>query len=520
MPQNTTIAGAAKISGKTDGWSIGLLDGVTSEEGATVIDAEGVRHQDVVEPLTNYGVLRVQRDLNEGQSAVGLIATTVNRRLPESLDYLRSAAYAGGIDGRHRIWGGDWEIRGQVLASHIRGSVAAIEDAQLSSARYFQRPDADHLDFDPNRTSLTGTSGAFSFQKIGGGHWRGSLATSWVSPGFEVNDLGFQRQADLWRSSIWVGYREFQPGKIFRRYNLNWNAWDFRTFGGEQTAIGTNVNGSFTLLNYWGGFGGLNREFPRTNIRVLRGGPAMESPGAWNWWGGFFSDSRKPVQFEAGTWGWADDERSSASGVWLDVVVRPTSNLRLTLGPGYDWTHDDWQYVTTEDALGSTHYVTGVLDQKTLAMTTRVDWTFTPNLSLQVYAQPFISAGDYTEFREVVAPKTAEYGDRFATLGADRLTFVPSEDRDEPGTYFADLDRDGAVDLEFDDPNFSFKQLRSTVVLRWEYITGSTMFFVWSQSRTRQDFFGSFAPFRDLDALGDVQGENIFSVKVNYYLNP
>ncbi len=520
-PQNTTIIGATKLSGKTaNGWSIGLLDAVTAEERAAVIDADRVRHRDVVEPLTNYGVMRVQRDLNEGRSAIGFIGTAVNRDLPASLNYLRSAAYAGGIDARHRFGGGDWEVSGQLLGSHIRGSEEAIVNAQQSSARYFQRPDADHIEFDPTRTSLTGTSGAFGFQKIGGGHWRGAFNSSWVSPGFEVNDIGFLRQADVWRNSLWIGYREFQPGKIFRRYNVNWNGWDFYTLGGERTARGTNINGSFTLLNYWGGWGGINREFASTSTRVLRGGPAMKSPGAWNWWGGFFSDSRKAVQLEVGTWGWRDDERSSSGEVWLDMIFRPTSSLRLSLGPGYGWSHDDWQYVTQADALGSTRYVTGVLDQRTVAMTTRLDWTFTPNVSLQVYAQPFVSAGDYTEFREVVAPKADSYDERFDAFGADRLDFVASDDPDEPGTYLVDLNRDGTTDLEFSDPDFNFKQLRSTVVLRWEYMSGSTLFFVWSQSRTRHDFVGTFAPLSDLNMLRKAEGDNIFSIKVNYYLNP
>ncbi|NIR43570.1 MAG: hypothetical protein GWN99_06685 [Gemmatimonadetes bacterium] len=520
-PSNTTIIGAAKLSGKSaNGWSVGVLNAVTSDEEATVIDSAGAVHHDVVEPLTNYGVARIQKDFREGQSAVGGMFTAVNRKLTDNLSFLRSAAYTGGIDARHRFGDGNWELSGQVLGSYILGSREAIEIAQNSSARYFQRPDADHLNFDAERTSLYGTSGAFSFGKIGGGHWRGSLNTQWVSPGFETNDIGFQRSADVIRNNAWIGYREFQPGKVFRRYNLNWNAWRSQTFGGERTSTGTNINGSFTLLNYWGGWAGINREFDYLNIRVLRGGPAVKGPGAWNWWAGFFSDSRKPVSVEASIWRWFDDERSHAGGIWTGLTWRPVANVRLTAGPRYNWNHDDWQYVATANALGADNYVLGVLDQKTIAMTTRLDWTFTPNLSLQLYAQPFISSGNYTAFREVVAPKADVYEDRFARLDEDRLTYEPSDDPDEPGTYHVDLNADGTNEFSFADPNFNFKQLRSTVVLRWEYLSGSTLFFVWSQSKTASAFTGDFRPGRNLRELFDASGDNIFSIKLNYYINP
>jgi hypothetical protein len=497
-----------------------VLNAVTAEEKATVIDGEGNRYEDIVEPLTNYGVARVQKDLNDGRSALGGILTTVNRRLPVAMAYLRSSAYAGGVDGRHRLGSGNWEISGQLLASNVNGSQLAIASTQGSSARYFQRPDAKHLDFDPERTSLTGTSGALRFGKIGGGHWRGSVSTSWISPGFEANDLGFLRQADIWRNSIWIGYREFEQGKIFRRYGINLNAWNWNTFGGERTATGMNINGNFTLLNYWGGFGGLNREFAATNTRVLRGGPSMAYPGGWNWWAGFFSDSRKKAVVEVGTFRWFDQEQSYARGFFGHLVLKPLANFRLTLGPEYDRMHDDWQFVSVQEALGSERYIMGGLDQQTIALTTRLEWTFTPDLSLQLYAQPFVSAGDYTSFSQVAAPHAGNYEDRFDWFGPDRLRYEPSTRPDVPGTYYVDLNGDGSEDLTFADPNFSVRELRSTFVLRWEYLSGSTLFFVWSMNKSAFDFSGRFDPAADLASLRGIEGRNIFSVKINYYLNP
>jgi len=520
-PTNTTIISAAKLSGKTaDGWSVGVLDAVTAQEKATVIAGDGSRHQDVVEPLTNYGVARIQKDFREGRTAVGAIVTAVNRNLSDNLGHLRSAAYTGGLDARTRFADGDWEASGQVIGSYVRGSAEAISETQRSSARYFQRPDADHLDFDPARTSLFGTSGAASLRKIGGGHWRAGLRTQWVSPGFEANDLGFQRQADTWNNVGWLGYVQFQPGNLFRRYNVFFNSWFNQTFGGERTAAGLNVNGSFTLLNYWGGWGGVERQFESTNIRVLRGGPSMPNPSAWNWWAGLRSDDRKPVIFRAGTWHWMDTEDSNAGGYWADITFRPQANLQVTIGPEWSWTNDDWLFVGSHEALGTERYLLGDLQQNTIRLTTRLNWTFTPDLSLQLYAQPFVSSGDYIAFREVVDPDAEAYADRLEELDQDRLRYEAPEESGDPGTYFVDLNRDGVDDISFDDPNFNTKALRSTVVLRWEYLSGSTMFLVWSHSRSDFAPTGRFRPVADLGDLFGAEGSNIFSVKVNYYLNP
>jgi hypothetical protein len=521
-PLNTTIIGAGKVSGKSaNGWSIGVLGAVTGEEKATVIDSEGNRHRDVVEPLTNYSAARVQKEFDGGQRALGVMFTGVNRNLPATMGYLRSSAYSGGIDGRTRFADGNWEVRGQLLGSHVRGTPEAIANTQLSSARYFLRPDADHLTFDDSRTSLTGTSGQLSLSKIGGEHWRGEVNGEWVSPGFEINDLGFLRSSDVIRNSLWVQYREDQPGKVFRRWNINYNLWNMMTFGNERTATGTNINGSFSLLSYWGGFGGVNYELPALNIRVLRGGPAMKGPESWNAFGGFFTDNRKPVVLEVGGHLWQDVVRSYSRGVWLDVTYRPVTNIRLSLGPQFNAFHDDWQYVTTQDVEGTDRFVLGVLDQKTVSLTTRLEVTFTPDMSLQLYAQPFVSAGKYTAFSEVTDPVASEYDDRFDPFESDRLSYEESPDPGgEPGTYHVDLNRDGATDMSFSDPNFSFKELRSTLVFRWEYLRGSTFFFVWSQNRSAFDFTGDFNPRNDFNRLLDSSGNNIFSIKINYYITP
>lgn len=246
----------------------------------------------------------------------------------------------------------------------------------------------------------------------------------------------------------------------------------------------------------------------------------MPNPPSWNWWMGINSDDRKAVRFSAGTWRWLDTEDSNSGGYWANVTFRPQTNVQLTLGPEWFWTDDDWQFVSSVEALGTDRYIMGDLEQNTIMFTTRLDWTFTPNLSLQLYAQPFISAGKYIGFREVVDPDAEVYSDRFEELGSDRLSLEEGEKADESDTFLVDLNRDGVSDLSFTDPDFNTKSLRSTVVLRWEYLSGSTVFFVWSHSRFAFAPTGRFRPWSDLDSLFDEESDNIFSVKINYYLNP
>ena len=223
---------------------------------------------------------------------------------------------------------------------------------------------------------------------------------------------------------------------------------------------------------------------------------------------------------EAGTWRWFDQERSDAGGYYAYLGFKPLANFNLSLGPQYRWMHDDWQFIDTQEALGEPRYIMGVLDQKTIALTTRLEWTFTPDLSLQLYAQPFVSAGGYAGFKQVVEPHALAYDDIFDTFGPDRIAYEESTRPDEPGTYHVDIDANGTSDLIFDDPNFTVKELRSTVVLRWEYLSGSTLFFVWSMNKSAGDYTGRFDPLDDLGSLRDIEGDNIFSIKVNYYLRP
>ncbi|MBV9773789.1 MAG: carbohydrate binding family 9 domain-containing protein [Gemmatimonadetes bacterium] len=527
-PQSSNILGAAKLTGKTPGgWSVGVLDAVTGrEEARYTLPGELDERTTAVEPLTNYAVARVIRDFRQGKSAVGGVLAMTHRDLrdEDGLGFLRSAAYAGGIDGRHRFGGGNYELHSWVLGSSVVGDSAAIRRTQRASTRYFQRPDADYLTYDPTRTSLSGWATGTELLRIGGGNWRWGGVANVRSPGFEVNDLGYQRDADQALGAWFLQYRKSKAGKTFRSWNLNLNGWAASTFGGEVTQDGGNVNGSFQLRNFWRGNGGIGHEFSVTSVRALRGGPAIRVPGNTNAWAGFHSDSRRKVSGGVSAGGsWEEETDGYSWSLAPSLTWRASARSELSLEPSYSRQLDARQYVDVNSKDdGAPHYVFGDLDQTTAALTARLSYTFTPNLSLQLYAQPFVSAGRASRFREVALTQDGSRvvaTDRFA--GRFRPLAVAAVD----GVYAPDTDGDGVPNLRFDDPDFNVKEFRSNAVLRWEYRPGSTLFVVWSQGREDSMHDGSFGLRRDVrrlfgfdDRFG-VPSTNVLLVKVNYWLN-
>ncbi|HEX9691296.1 MAG TPA: DUF5916 domain-containing protein [Gemmatimonadales bacterium] len=509
----TTILGAAKLSGKTaSGWTIGLLGSVTAEEEARVIDDAGLDHMDVVEPRTSYVVGRLARDLRGGRTQIGIFGTALNRSLPDNLNWLRGSAYTAGLNLTHRFFDEGWVAEGWMVGSHVRGSAEAIDLTQRSSTHYYQRPDQTHVDYDPTRTSLSGFAGQFNITKVSG-NWRGGTGVDTRSPGFEANDLGFQQDADRTIAYLWLNRRWLQPGAVFRTFNINFNGWGGWSYGGETVARGGNVNLNWQFLNYWHGFMGVNRELSATSRGALRGGPSFIRPGSWNGWAGFGTDSRNAIRFGFNVSGNVEDQRAGHSyAVNPFVAWRPATNLDFMLAPGFVKRSTAWQYLFQTDALGEPHYVFGDLDQTIARMTLRGNLTFTPTLSLQVYAEPFVAVGDYTGYKEVANPRGATFADRFSPYGADQLL------DDGAGGVAVDLNGDSSPDIGIGNPDFTAVSFRSNVVLRWEFNLGSTLFFVWQHGRSD---FTNDSDFQLGSSISDIfraPASNTLLVKVNYWL--
>lgn len=507
--ERTTILAAGKLSGKTaSGWTVGLVGALTDREVADVVGANGDRFADVVEPRSGYLVGRLARELRDGRTSVGLFGTTVQRALPERLAFLHAAAYTGGLEWTHRFANDRYQFRGRIAGSAVFGASEAITRTQEASARYYQRPDQNYLRVDSSLTALSGNQVAMSLGRVAGS-WRWSVGFDTRSPGFEVNDVGYQREADRISQYVWVNRRWLEPGAVFRRFNLNLNQWTSWTYGWERRAIGGNVNANFTMWNYWYGWLGVNRSLSGISVSGLRGGPALRRPGGWNGWWGFGSDERKAVQVRFNGWWRIDDQRSGkAGGVGTTVAVRPASNATVSVGPYWSWNDEPYQYLATQSVADQTAYLFGDLDQSTVSMSVRASLTFTPTLSLQLFGEPFVSSGRYAAYARVADPAARRVERQFEPLGATT---------DDGGMAF-DVDGDGTLDARIDRPDFTVLSFRSNVVLRWEYLLGSTLFLVWQHGRTGNSGDGHFDLSGHLEELLHTDASNVLMAKVNYWI--
>jgi len=509
--QNSSILGAAKLSGKTtSGWTIGLLGALTAEEHGRVADSTGaIVGSEAIAPRTSHFIGRLARDLRNGRTVLGIFGTYLHRDLPSNLDWLRRDAASLGVDWNHRFSQDRYRFRGWAVGSNVRGSAEAITLTQQSSARYFQRPDLDYVTYDTTRTALSGVAAQMTVGKENG-DWRWSTGLDTRSPGFEVNDIGFMRDADRTIQYAWLNRRWLRPGRIFRRAGINFNQHSVWNYGWDRRGLGGNVNANFTLTNYWGGYAGVQRNLGGL-ANELRGGPLIRIPSNTNGWAGFFSDERKPLQLFANGWFFSQDESGAhGGGVSTSVTWRPSSQLDLSLEPSVDWNHDTWQYLETSPVLGNTEYFFGGLQQTTVAMGLRANATFTSTLSLQVFAQPYYSAGAYTDVKHVIDPRGRTFQEELASLGSNR---------DSSGSFLLDLDGNGQTDWTIANPDFNFLSFRSNVVLRWEYRRGSTLFLVWQQTRDSGGSNGQFQPGDAMRTMARTMPENVFVVKLNYWFS-
>ena len=513
QPNTTPIIGAAKFSGKTkDGWAIGVLESVTAQRTATIITGAGNTREEVVEPLTNYFVGRLQKDFNERNSYIGGIFTATNREnLPQTLNFLHDAAYAGGFDFKHQWANRDWYFGGNINLSHVRGSEEAITNTQESITHLFNRVDANHVVVDTTRTSLTGTGGNVQIGKVGNGHWKFESGATWRSPELELNDIGFQRQADDVRHYTWIGYQTLKPDSTFRRVGINYNHWTAWDFQGNHNFLQFNTNSWQNWKNNWRTNIGFNYAPIEYSNFALRGGPRLRQSPWVNFWNSINTDYRKKLRFSFFHNGRkALDNSIKTYYMEGGFVYQPINALRISVFPSLDINHDKLQFIDNfDDVNGSPRYLNGEINQRTLSMSVRLNYTINPNLTIQYWGQPFISRGRYSNFKNITAPVAKTFEDRFVQYTNDQTTLTD-------GTYAIDEDLDGVTDFSFDNPDFSFVQFRSNLVIRWEYIPGSEIFLVWSQdvSRSGDPTNGLLASLSE-NIFGQ-KPENIFLLKATY----
>lgn len=520
-PDAATILAAAKLSGRTSrGLSVGVLGALTGEEHARWVMADGTTGRNVVEPRTGYMVTRLRQDLRAGQTSVGGIATFVQRDPGDGTlqSLLRDRAITGGLDFTHQFLNRTWSAEGYVTFSHVDGTTDALRRTQLSSARYYARPDAHHLDFDPDITTLHGYAARLEVGKRAGRHWRGEANVSAVSPGYEINDVGFQTTVDRIGTDLSVTYVENTPSRHFRNWRVTLSGTGDWNYGGDVVAARASLNTNLQFSNYWSAGGSVSRSPDTWDDRLTRGGPLARDPGGYNISGNISSDSRRAVTGRLN--GSYSRRRSGAwsQNVSVNTTFRPAEFWTLSVGPRVQRSTAMAQYITSiADSLMSAtfgrRYIFAELRQTTVSMETRLNLTFSPDLTLELFAQPLASSAEYDVPAQLSAPRTyrfEKFGTDIGSATYDDDTRAWTIDPDGPGPAGAFSVRDG---------DFVRRSLRGNAVLRWEWRPGSTMFLVWQQRRAGTSEDGRFRARRDVQGVFNERADNVFVLKVNYWLN-
>jgi len=525
IPQGTRILGAAKLTGKMfDGWNVGIIEAVTNREYARV-DTSGFQRDWEVEPLSSYTIARVQRDFNDGKQGIGMLATAAHRFFKDNgvKSAVNSDAFVGGLDG-WTAFDSDKEymISGRTVFSHVAGSKERMLDLQQGWPHYFERPDASHLSVDSSATSMTGYAGRFTFNKEKG-RWMLNSALGFVSPDFESGDLGYLTRTDILNYHIATGYKWNEPTEYYRyieQYLAYFASSDFRS---NYTCRGIWGRTNYQFTNYLSLGLYYDYIFERLDNQKTRGGPLMLKPEAYEYGFEFYTDSRNDYIGEIYYYTY---EGKDATNRDLEVylTMRPTSNVSITIGPEYAYNTSKTQWVENgnnpfTDALAvSTYgkrYIFADLSYKELSARIRVNWTLTPTLSFQMFVQPLFATGDYTNFKEFARPRSFD----FNVFGKNGSSFADSTFSDGSRKIYLDADGSGpAPVISMNHPNFNRVSLRGNAVLRWEYMPGSTLFFVWTQSRNDKVIDGTFNMRNSFDRLIGSNADNIFMIKLTYWL--
>lgn len=530
VPDATTILGAAKITGRTQGGlTIGLLNAVTNREEARVRPESGSDLTQVVEPLTNYFVGRVKKDLMRGNLVIGGIATSVIRDMePEFATRLTRHAELLGTDVRYTFKERAYSFIGNFAITNIEGDPGVISARQQAAARYFQRPDRKPGSdgfftnrLDPDATEMRG-GGAYMRLGKDAGDWLWETAVNIRTPGFESNDLAFQTRADY----IWYNANVFRhwskPTSWYRNLSIIAGGQQQSNFDADITDRQLHFFVGGTARNFWN----FNTFFlyrpDLLDDRLLRGGPTVEKPAVNVIGTNFSSDSRGRIIVH----GFGEYARNRLGG-WgknggAGITYRPASNATLTVGPNWSSSRSLLQYVrrfsdpTATDFYGS-RYVLAAIDQKQLILETRLSWTFSPTTSFELFAQPLLASGDYYDFKEYDAPRTGA----FSVYGRDRgtVTEVASPTPGSPSSVVIDPDANGpAATMQFSNPDFNFRSLRGNAVFRWEFRPGSVMYVAWAHSRAASLAQGDFRFGRDFSGLFENIPDNVFLVKASFWV--
>ena len=532
-PRYATILGAAKLTGRTSsGMSIGALGAVTQREYANLYDVTTNSFSKVaVEPSTAYLVGRIQQEFGASASTVGITLTGLSRSFADAApleNQMTSQAVSGGADWLLRFDNGQFLVGGHAGFSYIHGSDSAITSVATSSAHYFQQPFQDYLPAVTGPTSMGGYSVGLNAEKAGGTHWTGAVFLGAESPGFELNDLGQLQSANDIDGEAYVNYRENKAGRIFRNYRVGLATASGWNFGGTRTYSVFRINTNQTWKNWWQSYVGVFYRPPAMSDDLTRGGPLMATVAGGGIDAQLSTNEAKNTQvgvFYSTAW---NDLHASFNSISMNLRLRPGSRWQFSLRPAWRESNNARQYIDLypggPPATADGRYVFSWVRQTTLSMQLRLNYSFTPALTLEVYAEPFSSSGDFSQYGELTAAEASTLRE----YGTDNTTIV----QDPSGNYTV-TDGNNGQSFLIDNNNFNVLSYRSNVVLRWEWRPGSTLFVIWQQNRESDCAAGydtgtchqtdkspgSGVDMGDLLASRGVPGDNLFVIKASYWFS-
>lgn len=531
VPQSSPILGAAKVTGRTaSGYTIGVLNAVTGRTTAPVQLDNGSRMSQEVEPLANYFVGRLKKDYHRGDLVLGVIGTSLTRQLDDQ--------FTPRLTKHAELLGGDWQYQwknrmysfmGSVAASSIAGDARVIAQKERSSARLYQRPGraagGDGFFATALDTTATMLRGYGGYARIGkdAGDWQWESAVNFRNPGFETNDYSFLTNADYVWNNANLSRQWSKPTRWYRNLVAILGAQAQRNFEGDVT---TNTDQHFyvggTSTNFWNVNAFVIHRAPGLiDDKLLRGGPAVRGEGMTFLSSDISTDSRKQWQLSASPQYARTTLGGNQKSLSLSATVQPSTRTYVSFGPSYTSSLSKLQYVRavsdpTAVLFSGTRYVMGDVDQRQLGLDTRFNLTFTPTMTLELYAQPFIASGHYSAFKEFRAPRRSVV----SVYGRDQGSVQTTTDASGAVTKYT-IDPDGAgpaAAFTLNNPDFNFRSLRGSAVFRWEYRPGSALYFVWTQQRADQAPLGNFNFSRDRTALFSAHPDNVFLIKASWWL--
>jgi hypothetical protein len=512
-PDMTKILSAVKLSGTTsDELSVGLIQSMTANEFASISDKDGNKSKMKVEPLTNYTIARVQKGYNAATTTIGGMITSVNRMIDDNyLDFLTNNAFTGGIDLMHHWKDKEYYLDARMIGSYLNGSSESITRLQESSARYFQRPGADYVKYDTSMTWLGGYGGKVRIGKGSKGLWRYSAGVTWLSPGVELNDLGYMNSADEIRNENELGYFVNKPVSLFRTYKINLEQFNTWNFEGRFLGLGSHLSFNSEFTNQWSLDLNLIYHSEAIDTKVLRGGYDMLMPYNIYSFGTLRTDySRKITVGLEYSYEYGGNNSMTRYQLNPGITIRPFRPVKINISADFENNFNDLQYITVLDYQSEKKYILGAIDQKTIGLTFRMNLNITPEFSIQYYASPFISRGSYDSYKYITKPEAGNYTDRFSIYG---------NTIEEDDNIRLDENGDNVTDYSIGNPDFNFHQLRSNFVAKWEYRLGSFVYFVWSSERTGQNNTSGVSLSESYKQLKDVFPNNIFLIKLNYWFS-